>query len=360
MTMDAVGATAPNAETPDTAASDTDTAAAAAPAIETVTADAFLAAHGFAGAAREPLPGDAGRRRYTRLRGGPAPALLMDCSAEPEVDLHPFLRMQGPLAAAGLSVPRILARDDGAGLLLVEELGERTHADLLDAGAAPAPLYAAAGEALAALHAVPPPPDLPAWDGAAMARTAAGTFLDWWWPAALGEAPSAAQREAFARAVHDTIAPFGGTRGLVHRDYFPANLTLVPGREGVRAVGILDFQDAALGHPAYDLLSLVEDARRDVAPEARAAAIAAYRRVRDMPDLEAAMAAHGAVRHLRVASLWVRLARRDGKPRYLVHGPRCWRLLAASLAHPAARPLASFLDAHVPLASRMNPPPKGS
>lgn len=364
MTMDAVGATAPNAGTSDTATPHagtlaTDAAAAAAPVIGTATADAFLAAHGFAGAAREPLPGDAGRRRYTRLRGGPAPALLMDCSAEPEVDLHPFLRMQAPLAEAGLSVPRILARDEGAGLLLVEELGERTHADLLDAGAAPVPLYAAAGEALAALHAVPPPPGLPAWDGAAMARAAAGTFLDWWWPAALGGPPTAAQREAFARAVRDTIAPFGGTRGLVHRDYFPANLTLVPGREGVRAVGILDFQDAALGHPAYDLLSLVEDARRDVAPEARAAAIAAYRRVRDVPDLEAAMAAHGAVRHLRVASLWVRLARRDGKPRYLVHGTRCWRLLAASLAHPAARPLASFLDAHVPLASRMNPPLEG-
>ena len=358
MTMDAVGSAAPNAEALTAEASATD--AAAAPVVGAVAIDAFLAAHGFAGAAREPLPGDAGRRRYTRLRGGPAPALLMDCSAEPEVDLYPFLRMQAPLAGAGLSVPRILARDEAAGLLLVEELGERTHADLLDAGAAPVPLYAAAGEALAALHAVPPPPDLPAWDGAAMARAAAGTFLDWWWPAALGAPPTAAQREAFARAVRDTIAPFGGLRGIVHRDYFPANLTAVPGREGVRAVGILDFQDAALGHPAYDLLSLVEDARRDVAPEARAAAIAAYRRVREVPELEAAMAAHGAVRHLRVASLWVRLARRDGKPRYLVHGPRCWRLLAASLAHPAARPLASFLDAHVPLASRMNPPPKGS
>ncbi|MDT8266697.1 phosphotransferase, partial [Roseomonas sp. DSM 102946] len=113
----------------------------------------------------------------------------------------------------------------------------------------------------------------------------------------LGEAPSEAQREGFRRAVCDTIDPFAGTRGIVHRDYFPANLTTVPGREGVRAVGILDFQDAALGHPAYDLLSLVEDARRDVAPEARVAAIAAYRRVRDVPDLEAAMAAHGAVRH---------------------------------------------------------------
>ena len=364
MTMDAVGATAPNAGTPDTATPHagnraTDAAAATAPVIGTATADAFLAAHGFAGAAREPLPGDAGRRRYTRLRGGPAPVPPMDPPAEPEGVVHPFLRMQPPRAEDGLSVPRILARDEGAGLLLVEELGERTHADLLDAGAAPVPLYAAAGEALAALHAVPPPPGLPAWDGAAMARAAAGTFLDWWWPAALGGPPTAAQREAFARAVRDTLAPVGGTRGLVHRDHFPANLTLVPGREGVRAVGILDFQDAALGHPAYDLLSLVEDARRDVAPEARAAAIAAYRRVRDVPDLEAAMAAHGAVRHLRVASLWVRLARRDGKPRYLVHGPRCWRLLAASLAHPAARPLASFLDAHVPLASRMNPPLEG-
>jgi aminoglycoside/choline kinase family phosphotransferase len=153
------------------------------------------------------------------------------------------------------------------------------------------------------------------------------------------------------------LAPFAA-EGFVHRDYFPANLMRLPERGGARRIGILDFQDAALGHPAYDLVSLVEDARRDVAPEARRAAVAAY--LRHNPDITAnallaGMAAHGAQRHLRVAALWVRLARRDGKPGYLRHGPRCWALLARSLSHPVCAPLAQFLDAHVPDEMRANP-----
>jgi aminoglycoside/choline kinase family phosphotransferase len=117
-------------------------------------------------------------------------------------------------------------------------------------------------------------------------------------------------------------------------------------------------QDAARGSPAYDLVSLVEDARRDVAPQVRDAAIARYLAARgdvDRDVFHAAMAACAAQRHLRVAALWVRLARRDGKPGYLVHGPRCWRLLAAALVHPATRPLRDFLDARVPPALRCTP-----
>ena len=129
----------------------------------------------------------------------------------------------------------------------------------------------------------------------------------------------------------------------MHRDFFPANLMRLADRTGPRRTGLLDFQDAAIGHPAYDLVSLVEDARRDVAPDVRAAAIARYLDARpdvDRDGFTAAMAACAAQRHLRVAALWVRLDRRDGKPHYLVHGPRCWRLLAQALAHPATRPLA--------------------
>jgi aminoglycoside/choline kinase family phosphotransferase len=129
-------------------------------------------------------------------------------------------------------------------------------------------------------------------------------------------------------------------------------------RDGARAMGILDFQDAALGHPAYDLVSLVEDARRDVAPALREATIARYLAARpglDADGFRAAMAAMAAQRHLRVAALWTRLARRDGKPHYLRHGPRCWALLEGALRHPATSPLAKFLDAHVPVALRGNP-----
>lgn len=326
--------------------------------------DSFLAAQGYAGAARQPLPQDAGHRRYTRLRGGPRPALLMDCTDAPRVgltpeeDLIPFLKLARHIGGIGLSAPRILAEDPPHGLLLVEDLGDRTHAALLDAGADPMPLYLAAAEALAALHAAPPPPGLPGWEAPRMAETAGLTFLDWWWPETFGAPAGPEVRAGFAAAMRAMLEPFQGAGCLVHRDYFPANLIDLPDREGPRRTGILDFQDAGLGHPAYDMVSLVEDARRDVRPDVREAAIGRYLQAR--PEIapeafRAAFAAMAAQRHLRVAALWVRLARRDGKPRYLIHGPRCWSLLATALRHPAAAPLAAFLDRHVPPALRRNP-----
>jgi hypothetical protein len=319
----------------------------------------FLAAHGFGAATVTPLPGDAGHRRYLRLAGGPAPALLMDARAADAVglraaeDLGRFAAIAGHLRARRLPAPAILAAAPAAGLLLVEDLGVATMAEALDAGADPEPLYLAAADLLAALHETPPPPDLPRWDAAAMQQAAAATFLDWWWPAALGAPPAAAQRAGFAAALAATLAPHAGA-GFVHRDFFPANL--IPRGDGT--LGLIDFQDAALGHPAYDLVSLVEDARRDVPPPLREAVIARYlarRPALDPAGFRAAMAAQAAQRHLRICGLWVRLARRDGKPGYLVHGPRCWALLERALGHPAAAPLAAFLAAQVPRAARGNP-----
>jgi aminoglycoside/choline kinase family phosphotransferase len=321
----------------------------------------FLLAHGFGAAERVPLPADASHRRYARLRGGPRPALLMD--APPPEDVRPFAALARHLLAAGLSAPEILAEDAAAGFLIVEDFGTTTHAGLLDAGADPQPLYEEAAEVLAALHAAPPPAGLPRWDAAAMARATAATFLDWWWPAAFGEAPSPAIRAELDAALRATLAPFEGARDIVHRDFFPANLMRLPDREGPRRTGILDFQDAALGHPAYDMASLVEDARRDVAPHVRRAALARYFTLRpglDRGEFLAALAAHAAQRHLRVAALWVRLDRRDGKEGYLRHGPRCWALLDRALSQPACAPLRDFLDANVPREMRRNPPPARS
>jgi len=316
----------------------------------------FLAAAGFGAARLAPLPSDASHRRYARLQGGPRPALLMD--APPPEDVRPFLRMAHHIAGIGLSAPTIIAADEAAGFLLIEDFGEATHAALLDAGADPLPLYCEAAEALAVLHEAAPPAVLPAWDAPTMARATAATFLDWWWPAAMGAPADAQIRAGLDQALHAMLAPLAGLRGFVHRDYFPANLMRLADRGGPRCTGLLDFQDAALGHPAYDVVSLVEDARRDVAPGLRAAVTERYLAARGGQDREAfaaAMAACAAQRHLRVAALWVRLARRDSKPHYLVHGPRCWRLLSSALEHPATRPLREFLDAHVPPALRCNP-----
>lgn len=316
----------------------------------------FLADHGFGAAARRALPADASHRRYIRLTAGPSPALLMD--APPPEDVRPFARIARHLRGAGLSAPEIIAADEAKGFLLIEDLGDCCHAALLDAGADPAPLYAEAATTLAALHAAPPPEGLPAWDSVAMARATAATFLDWWWPAAFGALPAGAIRAELDDALRSMLAPFDGAGCFVHRDYFPANLMRLADREGARRTGLLDFQDAGIGHPAYDLVSLVEDARRDVRDDVREAAIARYlagRPYLDHADFAAAMAACAAQRHLRVAALWVRLARRDGKPGYLVHGPRCWRLLDRALAHPATAPLGAFLDRHVPSALRRNP-----
>ena len=181
---------------------------------------AFLHAHGFGAALQVPLPADASHRGYTRLVGGPAPALLMD--APPPEDVRPFLRIARHVSAAGLSAPEIIAGDETTGLLLIEDFGNATHAALLDAGADPAQLYAEAAETLAALHAAPPPEGLPAWDSAAMARAAAATFCDWWWPAAFGAPPSAALLAEFDAALRAMLAPFDGAGCFVHRDFFPA------------------------------------------------------------------------------------------------------------------------------------------
>ena len=177
--------------------------------------EGFLRANGFGGAARVALPADASFRRYERLLGGPRPALLMD--APPPEDVRPFVRIARHLLGAGISAPEVIAANKSAGLLIVEDFGAQTMAQALEAGAEAVPLYAAAAEALAALHRAAPPEGLPAWDAAAMSRATAATFCEWWWPAAFGAPPSDAVRAELDAALATMLAPFAA-RGFVHRD----------------------------------------------------------------------------------------------------------------------------------------------
>jgi hypothetical protein len=150
-----------------------------------------------------------------------------------------------------------------------------------------------------------------------------------------------------------------GPHCLVHRDFFAGNLLWLPQRSGPCRAGIIDFQSAAIGHPAYDLVSLLQDARRDIPFAWEERAIARYLMARpefDPATFRSAYAVCAAQRHLRVACQWVRLALRDGRPQYLEHGPRTWHLLTRALREPAAAPLAVALDRFVPPELRRNPP----
>ena len=146
---------------------------------------------------------------------------------------------------------------------------------------------------------------------------------------------------------------------LVLRDFHVDNLMIVEGREGIAAVGLLDFQDAVIGPVAYDLVSLLEDARRDVDPvlaEAMAGRYAAAFPGLDRAALDAGMAVLGAQRNAKIIGIFTRLDRRDGKPHYLQHVPRVWRLLERDLAHPALKPVRAWFDREVPARERVAPP----
>lgn len=317
----------------------------------------FLADKGYGAARREPLAQDASFRRYLRVVGGPRPAVLMD--APPPEQVEPFLRIAAHLKGIGLSVPEILAADQSAGLVLEEDLGDDLFGAILTQ-ANQDELFDAAIDALVAMQLVPPPPGLPDWGADQMRETALGTLFDWWWPATFGSAAPDAARRDVARALDTMLIPIRtGPRCFVHRDWFAGNLLWLPDRTPVRRVGIIDFQGASVGHPAYDLVSLLQDARREIPGALADRALARYLDRRPDLDPDAFLRAYDACaaqRHLRVACQWVRLAVRDNRPNYLAYGPRTWHLLAAALTRPVAAPLNAALDRWIPPAARGNPP----
>ncbi len=320
---------------------------------------AFAARHGWAGAEVGPLAADASFRRYLRLRRGGMTAVVMDAPPGKE-DVRPFLAVARHLAALGYSAPRVIAAEEAEGLVLLEDLGDDTFTRLLARGEDEAALYALAIDLLIDLHrrADAAPGWLPPYDEARLLDEAA-LLADWFLPGA-GAAPDAAARAEYlalwrevlpvARAVPET---------LVLRDYHVDNLMRVAGRAGIAACGLLDFQDAVRGPVAYDVVSLVEDARRDIDPAlaraTRARYLAAFPAL-DAGAFDAAGAVLAAQRHAKVIGIFTRLCVRDGKPAYLAHIPRVWRLLERALAHPALGPLAGWFAANVPLSVRRAPP----
>jgi hypothetical protein len=279
--------------------------------------------------------------------------------APPPDDVGPFLRIAAHLAHLGLSAPRIIAAEPAAGLVLEEDFGDALFSNILTAATAE-PLLDAAVDALIVLHRAAPPAGVPAWDRVSMRETACGTLFDWWWPA-MHDAPPPPEARAEITDALDTMLTVieSGPHSLVHRDFFAGNLIWLPQRNGPCRTGILDFQSAAIGHPAYDLVSLLQDARNDIDAAWERRAVARYLMARpeiDPTTFRAVYAVCAAQRHLRVACQWVRLAKRDGRPQYLKHGPRTWRLLTSALREPTAAPLAVAMDRFVPREVRRNPP----
>lgn len=315
---------------------------------------AFLAANGLADAARAPLAGDASARRYERLTRGDGSTLILVDTPSPAEDLLPFVAIGGALAGIGLSVPAVHAADSARGLAVQEDFGGDTFSRLLAGGAEPAPLYALATDALVALHRGWPAEGaarlgLPVYDASLFVEQVM-LFPEVYGPAALGRVFSDAERSGFETAWRSVVEPAcAGPQSLLLRDYHVDNLMRLP-REGVRAAGLIDFQSAGLGPVAYDLVSLLEDARRDVAPDLAGAMTARY--LDAFPGLDAAafrrsMAVLGAVRHTRIVAIFVRLAR-HGRRAYLAHLPRVWRLLEAQLAKPELAPVAAWFARHLP------------
>ncbi len=321
---------------------------------------AFLAAAGWGAAERRVLAADASFRRYDRLWLGEAQAVLMD-APPPREAIGPFVAVARLLQRLELSAPRLLAEDHANGFLLLEDLGDRTFTRALAAGADERALYALAIDTLVALHQRWQPAladALKPYDEAAL-LTEALLLTDWYLPAVTGKATPSAVRAAYAAAWRQALAPVAGKREtLVLRDYHVDNLMQLEARDGVTACGLLDFQDALLGARAYDLVSLLEDARRDVSPAVARAMLERY--LAALPEIDRATLLRdynllGAQRSAKIIGIFTRLDRRDGKSRYLEHLPRLWRLLAGDLRHAALAPVAAWFDEHLPPALRVTP-----
>lgn len=321
--------------------------------------DTFLRDAGWPDAKRWRLAGDASFRKYDRVEKDGRRAVVMD-APPPQEDVRPFVRIARHLHARGFSVPEILAEDPEAGLLLIEDLGDDTYTRLLAANADELVLYGNAIDALIALHQRPdavPPGVIPY--GKERLLEEAGRIHSWYLRL-VGAAPLPAAAVAEFEDIWNALLPVAWETptSLVLFDYHVDNLMLVAGRGGMQACGILDFQDAITGPVTYDLMSLLEDARRDVPPQVIAAMkqryLAAFPAIaRDA--YERSWAVMAAQRHLRVIGTFARLKLRDNKPLYLQHMPRLWRYMDACLGAPLLHPLRGWLDQHVPAPLRVVP-----
>jgi N-acetylmuramate 1-kinase len=323
--------------------------AMAVPMTPPPTAPDFLASAGWGGAEVLPLAGDASFRRYFRIIKGGRRAVLMD-APPPHEDAQPFVNVATFLQSIDLRAPVILARDMKAGLLLIEDFGDNRMREVVDANLASEPeIYRGVVDVLIDLHRHAPP-ELPR-HGLENWLDEVSLFTDWYCPQQGLDVDRAGFRQAWA----DALAPIDTalTEWVMElRDYHAENVMLTEGVGNAR-FGLLDFQDARIGHPAYDLVSMLQDARRDVSPAVEAAMLAHYKsetgRDRTFDDAYWAL---GAQRNTRILGVFVRLWKRDGKEHYRRFQTRMWGLLERDLTHPSLALVKDWFDSNVPTHAR--------
>ncbi len=350
---------------------------------------AFLDRTPYADAPTRYLQGDASTRSYARLVLPGRNAILMNSPRQPDgppihdgkpysalvhlaEDVKPFVAVAAALRERGLSAPAIYAFDLERGFVVLEDLGDGVFGAEVTKGRPLTELWAPAVDVLLALAEAPPPAFLPveghapyrlqAYDAEAM-LVETSLLIDWLWPALHGEpAPEALREEYFAlwRPLLESVAK--QDLGWVLRDYHSPNLIWLPDREGVKRVGLLDFQDALRGPLAYDLVSLLQDARLDVPEALEAELLARYCAGRgaqsqhfSSDQFRTLYATLGAQRNSKILGIFARLAKRDGKRGYLAHIPRVARYLERDLARPALAELRRFYARELPQAADLPP-----
>ena len=305
---------------------------------------AFLTNLGIDPSSARLLAGDASNRRYFRTSGG----ILMDAPPELE-DVRPFCRVARHLRKLGLSAPAVLAADPDDGWLLLEDLGDALFSRILADGARPNPLYGAAVDLLVRLARQPAPEWLDQYDLGPL-HAEANLFLDWYLPAA-GIRLDARARNAWRDVWTETLASHLPTAPvLVLRDCHVDNLIWLPGRPPPGNVGLLDFQDALAGHPAYDLASLLDDVRRPMPQGLVANLLARYLEGTELEEADffPAFATLSAQRSTKILGIFARLAQRDGKPQYLAWLPSAWRMLELRIAHRSLVTVRTWFNRYVP------------
>jgi aminoglycoside/choline kinase family phosphotransferase len=314
---------------------------------------AFLAEHKLDEITLVPLADDASFRRYFRVRGSGRRSVLMDAPPGRE-DVRPFLAIADCLRGFGYSTPEILAVDPARGFVLLEDLGDDKLSTLAATGQVRRTHYELAIDLLVDLHARPVQPIAPPYDETLL-MAELGLFVDWYVPAAAGSALSPDAASAFNDLWQRTLSAYAGSREvLVLLDYHADNLMWLEDRRGLAKLGLLDFQDAVIGHPAYDLVSLLEDARLDVDVDLAEAMLSRYIAAtdRDSGAFRTAFAILGAQRNSKIIGIFTRLLARDGKPGYLELIPRVWRYLERDLSHPELDELRQWYDRYVPVRLR--------